>query len=127
MNEPQKVETVFKQWDRARALLIPAVPELKGTHTIDDICLMVGAGHFRVWMGEQSVVLSEFTQTPRIKALNLFLCGGDLSELRGMLDAQIVPYARANGCTRITGAGRAGWSRVPSDWTRGGVYMHIDI
>ncbi len=127
MNDGAKAYNVFEAWDRARELLLPAVAELKGTHTIDDICLMVGSGHFRVWMGERSVVLSEFFTTPRIKTLNLFLCGGDLTELRGMLDRDLIPFAKQNGCTRITGAGREGWSRAPSDWTRGGVYMHIDI
>lgn len=117
----------FTAWEKAKPLLEPALAETKGTHTIDDVCLLVGSGHFRLWTGEKSACLTEFVQMPRVKTLNIFICGGDLEELRTILDENLIPFAKQSGCTRITGAGRPGWSRVPSDWVKGGVYMHKDI
>jgi hypothetical protein len=119
--------SVFAAWDKAKPLLEEALVETKGTHTIDDVCLMVGAGHFKLWCGEKSAAVTEFIQMPRMKILSVFICGGELEELRKMETEKLIPFAKENGCTRIIGAGRAGWSRVPSDWTRGGVYMHKDI
>lgn len=117
----------FVAWEKAKPFLEPAVLETKGTHTIDDVCMMVGAGKFQVWNGANCAALTEFIIMPRMKILSIFAVGGDLVELRTMLDEKLIPYARENGCKRINGAGREGWSRVPSDWTRGGVYMHKDI
>lgn len=116
----------FQQWEFAKPLLVPAIEETKGTHTIDDVCLMVGSGHFKLWTGEHSACVTEFVQMPRMKLLSVFAAGGDLDELRNM-ENDIIAFAKQSGCKRILGAGRPGWSRVPSDWVRGGVYMHKDI
>lgn len=118
---------IYEAWEFAKPLLEPALSETKGTHTIDDVCLMVGSGHFTLWISDNAALLTELTKTPRINAVNCFICGGDLEELRRMEIEKIIPYAKQNGCTRITGAGRLGWSRIRSDWTRGGVYMHKDL
>jgi hypothetical protein len=118
---------IFEAWKKAKAYLEPALVETKGTHEIDDVCLMVGSGHFTLWVGEKCAALTEFCQTPRIKSLNCFAVGGDLEELRRMEVEKLIPFAKEHGCSRITGAGRKGWARVRSDWADGGVYMHKDI
>jgi len=119
--------TLFEMWARARPFIEPAIPELKGTHTIDDVTLMLGAGMLRLWLWPRSALLTEITLTPRVKALNCFLGGGDLDELRRMEAEQLVPFAKANGCNRITGGGRKGWKRVLPGYECGGIYMHKDI
>ncbi len=118
---------LFEAWAKAKPLLEKALVEVKGTHTIDDVALMVGKGHFTLWLWDKSAALTEFVTVPRMKMLNLFIVGGDLEELREKETAELIPYAKANGCARLTGAGRPGWARVQSDWERGGVYMHKDI
>lgn len=118
---------IFEAWGRARPYLEKALIEVKGTHSMDDVCLMVGSGHFKLWLWEKSAALTEFVTFPQMKTLNCFIVGGDLEELRQMEIEQLIPYAKANNCSRITGAGRPGWARVQSDWTKGGVYMHKDI
>lgn len=121
------MSNLFEDWAKAKDWLAKAIEETKGTHTIDDVCLMVGGGHFKLWVGDKCAALTEFTRVPRMKMLNVFAVGGDLEELRVMEIEQLIPYAKENGCDRITGAGRKGWARVRSDWTDGGVYMHKDI
>lgn len=119
--------SIFDAWAKAKPFIELSIPELHGTHTIDDIALMVGAGHLRIWNGEKSAVLTEITRTPRIKALNCFIGGGDLEELLKIRDEKLVPFAKENDCTRITGAGRKGWSRALPGYEYGGIYMHKDI
>ena len=123
----RQLQSPFFAWQYAKPMLEQSVEMLHGTHTIDDICLMIGSGSLRLWVSPGACALTEFFQTPRIKVLNVFLVGGDLGVLRLMYDEQLEPFARQNGCARITGAGRPGWSRVPSNWVHGGVYMHKDL
>ena len=118
---------IFEAWQKARPILEPALEEAKGTHTIDDVCLMVGKGHFTLWVGEKSAMLTEFVTFPRMKALNVFIGGGDLSELRKMEDEQLGPFAKQQGCSRITGAGRKGWTKTLPGYTFAGIYMHKDL
>lgn len=120
-------QSIFDLWAKAKPHIERAVAELHGTHTIDDIALMVGSGHLRVWVGEKSAVLTEITYTPRIKALNCFIGAGDLDELVKIRDEILTPFAKENGCVRITGAGRKGWTRALPGFEYGGIYMHKDI
>ena len=101
--------SVFTDWDTAKPLLEPAIVETKGTHTIDDVCLMIGAGHFKLWVGKNAAAVTEFIQMPRMKVLSMFAIGGDLEELRAMVTEKLIPFAKQNGCVRVLGAGREGW------------------
>lgn len=119
--------TLFEAWEKAKPYFEKAIEEVKGTHSIDDVCLMVGNGQMKLWVWDKSAALTEFVNFPRMKVMSCFLVGGDLEELRAKEVEHLIPFAKANGCSRIMGAGRPGWERVRSDWTRGGVYMHKDI
>lgn len=118
---------IFEKWAFAKPLIETAVAQCRGTHTMDDICLMVGAGHFTLWTGTQSAVLTEFVHYPRMIALNYFMVCGDYAELMKMKDTTIEPQARARGVTRVQGGGRDGWSRKLPGFTHGGTFMYKDI
>lgn len=81
------------------------------THTIEDVMLSVAAGERQFWPGQRSAVITEVVRYPRKTALNFWLAGGDLQELKTML-APIEQWAREQGCERITLAGRRGWERT---------------
>ena len=57
-------------------------------------------------------MITEIVDYPRLRALNFFLVGGDLSELLEKMEPAIVQWARAQGCTRVAQTGRKGWGRV---------------
>lgn len=118
---------LFDAWAKAKPILEPAIVETKGTHSVDDVCLMVGLGHFTLWVWEKSALLTEFVQYPRMKVLNCFAGGGDFEELVAKRDAELVPFAQKNGCSRIVGAGRKGWEKKLPGYQFGGIYMHKDI
>ena len=73
-----------------------------------------------------SAAITEVVEFPLLKALNIFLVGGDLRELRD-LEPKLINYAISIGCKRITGGGRDGWSGTESDWKKAGVLMYKDI
>lgn len=120
------MSTIFEDWARGKAYIEAALEHAKGTHTIDDVALMLGAGHFRLWMGKQFAMLTEFQNFPRIKCLHVFAAGGDLSELQGM-ETDLLKFARDNGCGRITAAGRDGWLRALPGCKKMGLSMYRDL
>lgn len=117
---------IFEEWSRLRPLLLPSIKETQGTHTEDDVLVMLLGGKCKLWAWEKSAAITEFVSYPQMKVLNVWLVGGDLEELRAK-EAELIQFAKDNSCKRITGGGRFGWSRVRSDWNKGGVFMYKDI
>jgi hypothetical protein len=120
---------IFELWSRVRPFILPSIAELNGTHTEDDVLVMLLAGKAKLWAGEKCAVVTEFVTYPQLKALNIWMVGGDLQEILNMEDEQIIPFAKENGCTRLTGGGRKGWSKIGprTDWNMGGVFMYKDL
>jgi hypothetical protein len=58
--------------------------------------------------------------------MHLFLAGGDLDELKGMVPMW-QSWARFNNCSKVTLAGRRGWERALKDqgWKADLVYLSI--
>jgi len=82
-----------------------------GTHNFDDIAEMVEKSRLQVWPATRSVVITEIIVYPRLKNLHYFLAGGDLDELSRMRP-MIESWGKSIGCTRVTLAGRRGWSET---------------
>src|SRR5262245_38578511 len=85
-----------------------------GTHTIQDIKAAIEAGRMGLIPLERSAFVVEIVEYPRLKALHIFLAGGDLDELRSC-NARMDATAKALGCSRITIAGRRGFVRTLKD------------
>lgn len=99
------------EWDRCAPYLEPA---LDGC-SLEDVHAAIRDGRARLWPLERSAAVTEILRYPRLRALRVWLAGGDLDELRrnmGTLDA----YARACGCDRIEVDARKGWQRVLTDY-----------
>jgi hypothetical protein len=118
---------VFDGCAKAKPINERAIPQLQGTHTIEDIALMVGSGALHLWVGDKSAVLTEFIQFPRMKIINCFIGAGEFDEVMRLVEAKIIPFARQNGCSRLQGGGRDGWRRKLDGYSYGGIYMHKDI
>jgi hypothetical protein len=82
-----------------------------GTHGIEDIAEGLKKGRFQLWPADDSVVVTEIIVYPRLKNLHFFLAGGDLDELR-LMRPLIESWGRDMGCTRVSLAGREGWSKT---------------
>ena len=118
--------SVFEDWAKAKEHLIRALEHAKGTHTIDDCALLVGCGHFKLWVGEECAMLTEFSTFPQMKVLNVFAAGGKLKGLL-KLENDLIKFAKDNGCSRITEMGRKGWEKVLPGVEAVGTALHRDI
>lgn len=96
---------------RARRFLEPALEYTRGTHTFSDVERYLETGHAQLWDTDRAAIVTQILRTPRIKTCHLFLAGGELAELERMLPI-VEQWAKREGCTRMTLAGRAGWTRT---------------
>jgi len=97
--------------DRLRHHVEAALEYSGGTHNFDDVAEMVEDHRLQLWPAKDSVVLTEIIVYPRLKNLHYFLAGGDLDELSRMRPL-IESWGKSIGCTRVTLAGRSGWSKT---------------
>jgi hypothetical protein len=65
----------------------------------------------QLWVGQRSAAVTCVEAWPLRRCFHIFLAGGDLQELLGILDGAM-PWARAMGCTAVTVRGRKGWARA---------------
>lgn len=99
------------EWDRCRPWIEAALKYTLGTHTIEDVEAGIADGRYQFWAGARSAIVTEIISYPRLKALNYWLIGGDLRELKYM-ERRISAWARGHGCSRAIGVGRKGFQRV---------------
>jgi len=97
--------------ERLRQHVEAALEYSGGTHHFDDVLDMVRDSRLQVWPATESIVLTEIIVYPRLKNLHYFLAGGDLDELSRMRPI-IESWGKSVGCTRVTLAGRRGWSKT---------------
>jgi len=97
--------------ERLRHHVEAALEYSGGTHHFDDVVEMVRDSRLQVWPATESIVLTEIIVYPRLKNLHYFLAGGDLDELSRMRPI-IESWGKSVGCTRVTLAGRRGWSKT---------------
>lgn len=103
-----------QRWTRCRRFIEAALPYALDTHSIEDIEQGIAEGRFQFWPGQRSAIITELITYPRKRALNYFLLGGDLEELKEM-EPSISAWAYAAGCTHVIGVGRRGFERVFAD------------
>lgn len=114
------------EWEAARDWLLPTLEHCHGTHNEDDVIARVITGEYKLWRFEKCAVVTMFIQYPRLKALNVFMAGGDLEDLKTK-QPEIERWAREQGCTRIVSGGREGWIRAFPDYSKHGALYYKDL
>ena len=111
------------------ANLAAALEHAPGTHTLADLRDGVASGAFALWPGRDSAILTQIHVYPRRKVLCIYLAGGHLDELRGMLP-HVLTWARGLGCSSAFIAGRPGWARTflrNEGWRQTQVILERDL
>ena len=117
---------MISDWIACREHLLPAIDSLHGTHTEEDIVFMILAGKLRLWRGVECAFITEIVQFPRMKVMNTFLVGGDLTEILSMKPL-LEKAAKEAGCARCVITGRKGWERIHPDYRFNSVTLHKDL
>lgn len=119
---------ILQEWAKCRDAMLPAIAMTDGTHTEDDVLAALCTGKMKLWRNGSSGCITEFIQYPQMKTINVFIAGGDLTEI-APLQKEIENYGRKNGCHRACLlAVREGWTRVLGEGVKtGGTYAYKDL
>lgn len=99
-------------FERLAPYLGEALAYTGGSHTLQDVRRRVSDGSFQLWPAASSVIITELFVAPTgQKYVNFFLAGGNLRELK-LMHPIVCQWARTQGCTKATFAGRKGWERT---------------
>ena len=109
--------TPVNELDRCKPWLEAALEYGGGTHTFDDIVKGVQEGRMQLWPAPRGCIVTEIVVYPRVKAINIFLAGGELDQILDM-DEDVKAWARDQGCTQAHMSGRLGWKKplAPLGW-----------
>lgn len=100
------------QWERCKGWIAAALEHDGGHYSIEDVWREVLGGQAIFWPGNKSAVITQFWNFPRARACNIWLAGGDMTELLDHMQPIIEDFARRAGCSEMMIAGRHGWVRA---------------
>lgn len=100
----------------------------RGTHTFDDIAAIVIDRKAQFWDFDKSFVLTEIHNYPRMRVMHVFLAGGEMAGVIGAHDT-LIPWAKAQGCAKVSIAGRSGWERMLKNrgWQYARTALELDL
>ena len=98
------------EFERCKPHIEAALTYSGGTHDIIDIYEGLHNGTMQLWPAEKSCLVTEIIKYPKKKVLNIFLGGGDLTEILSMHD-DVISWAKQQGCTALNMTGRFGWKK----------------
>ena len=98
------------EFERCKPHIEAALNYSGGTHDIIDIYEGLHNGTMQLWPAEKSCLVTEIIKYPKKKVLNIFLGGGDLTEILSM-HADVISWAKQQGCTALNMTGRFGWKK----------------
>lgn len=99
-------------WAKAAPWVEAALEHAGSTHALADVEAMVRNHEARFWLGTNAALVTTIDDHPRLKALHLWLGGGDMDELVNHLRPLAEAWGREQGCIRVTELGRPGWERA---------------
>ena len=117
ISDPIATRTHF---DRAFPALWRSLCQYGPTYNKENVWFKICAGKAFLFTHKNSAVVGELIDHPiGFRSFNYWLQGGELGELKEM-HAPIEAWAREQGCVRVMGIGRDGWSRaMHGDWHKG--------
>jgi len=104
------MDDLTKELERCREWIQAALDEGNNTHSFEDIEEGIRGGYFQFWPADRSCAITEIIRYPNTKSLHIFLAAGDKDQIVDMQESA-EHFARMEGCTAMTIAGRRGWVR----------------
>jgi len=93
------------------------------THNFKDVVDGVLSGKMQLWLNANGCAVTELVVYPNKKVLHVFLAGGDqgqgIEQITDMHD-DAMAWAKEEGCSGMSIAGRKGWQKVlkSKGWTQ---------
>ena len=100
-----------EELERCRGWIEAALEYSGGTHDFEDVVNQVKQGMLQFWPAPDACAITEILTYPKKKVMHIFLAGGNMDTIVAMNESA-ERFAKFNGCTGMSIAGRTGWSRV---------------
>ena len=131
MNEAQQKDhdkQLIWELERCRDWIQSALDVGHNTHDVEDIEDLVFQGNCQLWAGPDGCVVTNVLEYPNYRALDIWLCGGELEQIMDMLP-DIERFAEYINAKRITSCGRPGWLKLlePHGFSKGLLCVNKDI
>ena len=97
-----------------RKMIEAALAHGNNTHSFDDIVNGVASQDYQFWPMEKSFLVTEVSTYPNLRALHIFLAGGDLTEIKS-IDDTLLEFAKQLNASVISLSGRRGWVKALAD------------
>lgn len=122
----QQIKQLAEKYAKVREPLMAALELVGGTHSERDLLKGLESEAMQLWPGEKSGIVTEIIQYPQAKVCHFWLVGGEIKEILAM-EPSIVDWAKSIGCSKVTAAGRRGWTRKLKHWKLQYVTITRDI
>lgn len=99
------------EFNRLRRHVEAAIADNQGTQTIEDVIRRLHDGSFKMWTTEAAILITEMCKMPNKTFLNIVLGGGDLEQIKQMVNA-VEQEAKTSGLNGVMIVGRRGWGKV---------------
>lgn len=109
---------LLRSWRRALPYIEEALAHGGGSHSIEDVFRQVMTGQCHLWLGERSAAVTEWVRRPQKTELNIWLAGGDLSEMREV-EAGMMAFARGGCADNLACLARPTSEKQRNAWSRG--------
>ena len=121
-------------WPVLEPYIEKALVKTKGDDYYDtpDVLEEIKQGYCQLWAVIHNhkvigAVVSKIIQYPKIKVLHMWLIGGDTLETLEDTYSTLKEYALDNGCQRVMGSGRKGWTRLIKDTVNSEYTWTVDL
>lgn len=84
-------------------------------YSVTDVLLEVAEMRAVLWVGEESVAVTNVIPCPQGRRFNIWVAAGDMDELITEMYPSFEAKARELGCKSMTITGRRGWVRAMKD------------
>lgn len=129
-------ENIYLAWKDVGKYIEEGLKHADGKYTMADVKELLASQLLILWVvyNEEKkkaigCLLTEVLQYPQIKALSIFLLGGeDFSEIVKVLP-DVKEYAKGIGCGSIEFYGRSGWEKIlkPYDFAKIHIVMRLKL
>jgi hypothetical protein len=91
--------------------LVEALERGGSTHAVEDVLREIEKGEAQLWEADGALIVTEIHDTPRKRLLHFWIATGELEPVIA-LSHRALEWAKEQGCTQATLAGRKGWEKA---------------
>jgi hypothetical protein len=118
----------MKELNRCKPWIEAALKKSGDLNTWDEVVDGISSGIMQLWANNSACIVTEIVVYPDVKAVNIFLAGGELDGILQMTK-NVKEWAKLQGCSFASFSGRFGWQKPleKMGWKPHSIKMHLEF